>query len=208
VKILALELSAARGSVAWRDGEILVEETWPNDRKNSGPFFATIRAMLQQYGRPGTIIVGLGPGSYAGTRIAISAAIGLQTATQARLLGVPSVCAMPTAVRCYAVVGDARRQTFFLARIEDRRLIGEPELMSERDLQTRLAGEAHPAPVFSSDTLPQFDRVQTIFPSAAQLAHLAQDVNGHFLLPPLQPMYLREPHITYPRRVDPFIPSS
>jgi tRNA threonylcarbamoyladenosine biosynthesis protein TsaB len=209
MKILALELSTARGSAAWKEGETLVEETWPNDRKNSALFFTAIRTILQQYGTPETIIVGLGPGSYAGIRIAISTAIGLRTASQARLIGLPSICAMQTAVPRYHVVGDARRQTFFLARIENRRLIGEPELMSEADLEERLARADELSPVFSSDRLPlRFDRVQPDFPSAAELAQLAQDGNGCFSLPPLQPMYLREPHITQGKQVVGSVPHS
>jgi tRNA threonylcarbamoyladenosine biosynthesis protein TsaB len=164
--------------------------------------------MLQKYGPPETIIVGLGPGSYAGIRIAISAAIGLQAASRARLIGVPSICALPTEARRYDVVGDARRQMFFLARIEDRRLMGEPELMSERDLKERLTLTGKAASVFSSDTLPQFAQVQTVFPGAAQLAQLAQDAEGCFSRPPLQPMYLSEPHITQPRRALPWMAKS
>ena len=209
MKILALELSTARGSAAWKDGEALVEETWPNDRRDSALFFTAIRTMLQRYGAPETIIVGLGPGSYAGVRIAISTAIGLRAANQARLIGIPSICAMQTAVPRYQVVGDARRQTFFLARIEDRRLIGEPELMSEEDLEKRLARTDELTPVFSSDRLPpRFARVQSGFPSAAEMAQLAQDGNGCFSLPPLQPMYLREPHITQAKPVVGSVPHS
>src|ERR1700676_1519401 len=74
MKILALELSTARGSLAWNDA--LVRE-WPNDRKDSGPFFENLADIRKQFGLPEKIIVGLGPGSYAGVRIAISAAIGL-----------------------------------------------------------------------------------------------------------------------------------
>src|SRR5436853_6806771 len=76
MKILALELSTARGSIAWVGQDESFCE-WPNDRKNSGPFFETLAAVQKQFGAPETIIVGLGPGSYAGVRIAISAAIGL-----------------------------------------------------------------------------------------------------------------------------------
>jgi tRNA threonylcarbamoyl adenosine modification protein YeaZ len=208
MKILALELSTARGSVAWLNGEALGEETWPNDRKNSGPFFGALKSMLQQYGSPETIIVGLGPGSYAGVRIAISAAVGLQVASQARLVGLPSICAMQTEARRYRVVGDARRQTFFLARVEDGRLVEEPELMSGKDLEERLSRPEEREPLLSSDSLPQFGRLQTVFPSATRLAELARDANGRFSLPPLQPMYLREPHITQPRRAVPSISNS
>ena len=90
MKILALELSTARGSLAWLDEDAAgFSRDWPNDRKNSGAFFENLADVTKKFGPPETIIVGLGPGSYAGTRIAISAAIGLQVSSRARLIGFP-----------------------------------------------------------------------------------------------------------------------
>jgi len=123
MKILALELSSARGSLAVvSNGNVEVVRDWENDRKNSGPFFESLVEVQKQFGEPDTIIVGLGPGSYAGTRIAISAAIGLQTASRARLVGFPSICAMECDASEFCVIGDARRQTFFFARVRDNNL--------------------------------------------------------------------------------------
>ena len=196
MKILALELSTARGSVAWSDGDE-IEREWPNDRKNSGPFFQNLKELIETYGSPEIIVVGLGPGSYAGIRIAISAAIGLHASGVARLLGAPSICSMPCDATGYYVIGDARRQAFFLARIENRVLVHEPELLSESELRARLEDRGS-LPVLSSDHLPQFSNVQTAFPSARGLARLARSGTDSFARPPLQPMYLREPHITMP----------
>src|SRR5437764_14851867 len=123
MKILALELSSARGSLAVAaDNNVDLVREWPNDRKNSGPFFEHLSEVQKQFGKPDTIIVGLGPGSYAGTRIAISAAIGLQAASNAKLLGFPSICAIDCDTPDYCVIGDARRNSFFYARISDRNL--------------------------------------------------------------------------------------
>src|SRR5437764_10312252 len=130
MKILALELSSARGSLAVAaDNNVDLVREWPNDRKNSGPFFEYLAEVQKQFGNPDTIIVGLGPGSYAGTRIAISAAIGLQTASQARLIGFPSICAIECDDSEYCVIGDARRQTFFFARVRENKLAEGPMLM-------------------------------------------------------------------------------
>ena len=199
MKILALELSTTRGSLAWQEEDRVVEKNWPNNRKHSGSFFENLEAMTSEFGLPMVIVVGLGPGSYAGVRIAISAAIGLQCASSARLIGAPSICAMEGEAPSYYAIGDARRESFFFARIENNRLPGEPELLSEAELKSRLAS-MHDVPVFSSDPLPQFPGVQSRFPSAARLALLATDQNQRFALPPLEPMYLREPHITVPRK--------
>src|SRR6266536_3739032 len=201
MKILALELSSARGSLALRgndDGDVLRE--WPNDRKNSGPFFEYLAQVQKQIGKPDTIIVGLGPGSYAGTRISISAAIGLQAASRARLIGFPSVCAIDCDAVEYCVIGDARRQTFFFARICDNNLAEGPTLMSEAELREKLDKLDRMMSIFATETLPQFARAELNYPSAKLLARLATDSKRSFAQPPLEPIYLREPHITTPKK--------
>jgi tRNA threonylcarbamoyladenosine biosynthesis protein TsaB len=198
MKILALELSTARGSLAWDDDGNWMEEKWPNDRKHSGRFFQALKTTMEAGGAPDLIVVGLGPGSYAGVRIAISAAIGLHAMGDVRLVGVPSICAMSGEARSYDVIGDARRQSFFWARVEAGSLTQEPELLGEAELRTRIE-QSGTRLILSSDALPQFGSVQSAFPSAAHLACLARNENHRFSLPPLQPMYLREPHITKPR---------
>src|SRR6266699_6084038 len=136
MKILALELSTARGSLAWLDGEVELAPDWPNDRKNSAAFFENLDNVVKKFGAPQIVVVGLGPGSYAGTRIAISAAIGLQVSTGARLIGVPSICAMEG--NDYCVIGDARRTLFFFAHLCSNELIEGPSLFGEDELKSKL----------------------------------------------------------------------
>lgn len=199
MKTLALELSTARGSLAWLDDEVEFAREWPNDRKNSAAFFENLQAVRKKFGNPDTIIVGLGPGSYAGTRIAISAAMGLQLSCDARLIGWPSICAIESDAQEYCVVGDARRTSFSFAHILRNELLDGPRLCSEPDLQTKLASLASTMSVYSSELVPQFDRPVLRFPSALVLARLAKEPRRSFSLPPLQPIYLREPHITKPK---------
>ena len=198
MKILALELSTSRGCLAWLDGEIELRREWPNDRKNSAAFFENLQAIQRKFGAPETIIVGLGPGSYAGTRIAISAAIGIQLSCDARLIGYPSICAMESDAQEYCVIGDARRKSFFFARILRNEITEGPTLFSEVELKARLESIDCATPVFSSEFLPQFQGPVISFPSALILARLAKEPRRRFCLPPLEPLYLREPHITIP----------
>lgn len=200
MKILALELSTARGGMAWLDEDAIdLTREWPNDRQNSALFFENLGAVTQKFGAPDTIIVGLGPGSYAGTRIAISAAIGLQVSSGARLIGFPSISAMECNADEYCVVGDARRKSFFFARVRSNNLIENPTLFSEAELKSKLDGLEVGTPVFTSDSLPQFEAAVVCFPSALALARVARDPQRSFFLPPLEPIYLREPHITMPK---------
>ena len=200
MKILALELSTARGSLAWLDEDNTdLTRAWPTDRKNSAAFFENLGAITEKFGAPDTIIVGLGPGSYAGTRIAISAAIGLKVSSGAHLIGFPSISAMQCDAHEYCVIGDARRKSFFFARIRANNLIEAPTLFSESELKPKLNAVEIAKPVFTSDSLPQFERAVVRFPSALVLARLARELQRSFSLPPLEPIYLREPHITMPK---------
>jgi tRNA threonylcarbamoyl adenosine modification protein YeaZ len=199
MKILALELSTSRGSLAWLDGKTEFTREWPNDRKNSAAFFENLQSLRRKLGAPETIIVGLGPGSYAGTRIAISAAIGIQLSSDARLIGYPSICAIECDSQEFCAIGDARRKSFFFARILKNEVIEGPTLFSELELKARLESVEPATPVFSSELLSQFQRSLISFPSALILARLAKESRRSFYLPPLEPMYLREPHITMPK---------
>ena len=98
----------------------------------------------------------------------------------------------------YCVIGDARRQSFFFAHVHDNHLVDGPTLFSERELRAKTDKLEQTMSIFCSEKLPQFDRAVVRYPSARVLARLAQDPNRSFVLPPLEPMYLREPHITKP----------
>jgi tRNA threonylcarbamoyladenosine biosynthesis protein TsaB len=201
MKILALELSSVRGSIALFDDDcVIFSREWPNDRKNSSPFFEHLAEVRKQFGKPETIIVGLGPGSYAGTRIAISAAIGLEIASKARLIGFPSICAMECDAPEYCVIGDARRNSFFYARACDRNLAAGPTLMTEAELREKLAKIDKTMSIFTTEKIPQFERAELRYPAARMLAQIATDAKRKFVQPPLEPMYLREPHITIPKK--------
>ena len=199
MKILALELSTARGSLAWLDGNLKNAREWPNDRKNSAAFFQNLEAATRKFASAEIIIVGLGPGSYAGTRIAISAAIGLQLSSNARLIGFPSICAMECDTHEYCMIGDARRKSFFFARVRDRELAEGPTLYSEAEMKKKLEKTESTIPIFCSESLPQFQRAVISYPSAVVLGRVAQEAGRGFFLPPLEPIYLREPHITMPK---------
>lgn len=200
MKVLAFELSTARGSLAWADRGVDLMKDWPNDRKHSGPFFESLKLVSAKYGLPEVVVVGLGPGSYAGVRIAISAGIGLRAAAQARLIGFPSICALESDEEEYCAIGDARRQSFFFARIRANNLAEGPTLFTEGELGDKLNSLQNKMPVFTSENLPQFKDATVRYPSAAVLARLALDPERDFALPPLEPMYLREPHITVAKR--------
>jgi tRNA threonylcarbamoyladenosine biosynthesis protein TsaB len=194
MKTLALEISTARGTIAWdEDGSALFDCGFAADRKHSGAFFENVQRCLQRFGRPERIIVGLGPGSYAGVRIAIATALGLRSAAGAKLLGIPSICALDTHASSYCVIGDARRQSFFFAQVESGRMTDGPILDSAEELGARL--QRLKLPVYASELLPEFSVADLAYPSAWRLVEVAPLYSEEIDVA-LEPIYLREPHIT------------
>jgi tRNA threonylcarbamoyladenosine biosynthesis protein TsaB len=205
MKTLALEMSTARGSIAWReDGEVLFDGRFAADRKHSGAFFENVQQCLERFGRPEKIVVGLGPGSYAGVRIAIATALGLRSATKAKLAGIPSICALDIEAADYCVIGDARRQSFFFAKIEGGRLTEGPTLKTAAELEAKIRELS--VPVYASAPLSQFPIAKLAYPSAGRLVVIARlhpgDIDGA-----LEPIYLREPHITVAKVTPGFAPT-
>ena len=199
MKILALELSTARGSIAWLadNGEVSVR-TFANNRKHSGLFFENLRCYQSEFGQPNIIVVGLGPGSYAGIRIAIATALGLRAASASKLFGIPSICAMEIAATEYQVIGDARRASFFFGRVVDDKLIEGPSLYSGMELEQKL--QESNVQVCASEPLPEFPQASLAHPSAGKLAMLARNRSEELANRDLlEPIYLREPHITKPK---------
>jgi tRNA threonylcarbamoyl adenosine modification protein YeaZ len=207
MKILAFEMSTARGSIALcQESEVLFDCQFAADRKHSGAFFENLEQCLKVFGRPEQIVVGLGPGSYAGVRIAIATALGLRSATAATLAGIPSICALDVEAGDYGVIGDARRQSFFFARVRNGRLTEGPILDSPAELEARI--KELTIPIFASEPLPQYPQAQLAYPSARRLAELAvRHTSEIHDAQSLEPIYLREPHITVPKAQTVFVPT-
>lgn len=75
--------------------------------------------------RPERIVVGIGPGSFAGIRASLAFAIGFSVGSGCEVLGLPSACALADASRRIAVVGDARRGKFWVALFDGYKQRGE-----------------------------------------------------------------------------------
>ena len=196
--LLGFDLSTRCGTIALVKGDrVLCARDWPNDRRNSAPFFAALDEIIREHGAPEAILVGLGPGSYTGTRIAISAAIGLQATTGAALTGLSSLSGISEENE-YIVIGDAKRASFFFATISGGLFATEAELLSQNEMKERISSITT-IPIYTSDELPQFTGVQLRFPSARLLCLRAERFPQDLARAPLAPIYLREPHITTPQ---------
>lgn len=196
---LAIDTSTPHGSVALlADGTLAFEERFTADRSHSSSLFVSLEKVRARADRVDQIAIGLGPGSYAGVRIAISAALGLRLALGGKLVGIPSVAALETPAPAYIAIGDARRESFYYSRIDQGACVEGPLLATEAELALRLASSG-PLGVYAPVAVPQFPAAQIALPSAALLAHLAAAGRGIVATDHLEPIYLREPYITQPK---------
>jgi tRNA threonylcarbamoyladenosine biosynthesis protein TsaB len=146
VRVLGIETSSSRGSVALVDGSIhLCSLEHERANAHGESILPLIEAALAQAGwnrsQLDRIAVGTGPGSFTGLRVGIAIAMGLSEGLEVPLVGVPSLRAMALAVPaesvgCRCVLVDARKGELFAAaydpdgreRLEVRLIAGVGEL--------------------------------------------------------------------------------
>jgi tRNA threonylcarbamoyl adenosine modification protein YeaZ len=174
-----------------RAGELLAEVTHLGTVNT--PVFALIAEALRQASvmreDVGQLVVGVGPGSHTGVRIAISAAQGWQLATGATCIGVNSLENLARSVTDRILLAvDAQRGEFASAWAEAGRLVEPIRLRSKDELLGRLGrGELVGGP----DLERLLPGARPLFPTATGALALA--VNAEAVpAETLAPSYLRE----------------
>jgi tRNA threonylcarbamoyl adenosine modification protein YeaZ len=214
---LVIETSTPRASLASIEpGGQLAQREFTSDRSHNAVLFVPLKELLDARKAPavGLVLVGSGPGSYSGTRVGIAAAQGVAIACACPAVAVPSLLAVPSAqngASCLAI-GDARRGSFWTARIENFGLRTEPELTDASGLESIVAqAMAENIPVFSFEDSGRFplsakrlEQVRLEFPSAARLWQAWESTEpknrDRWRKEGPQPIYLKPPHITPAKR--------
>ena len=194
-----MDTSTSHGSVALLDGgRVLLDEPCISDRNHGCTLVPLLQRARDLVERFDCIAIGLGPGSYAGVRIAIATAMGLGMATGAKLVGIPSVAAWECEGERHLAIGDARRDTFYFTKVERGTCTEGPLLVDAPGLLAHIA--MLPGwPVLSAEPLALVPQAAVALPRALTLARLAAEGRGIFAEDDLEPLYLREPHITLPK---------
>ena len=213
MRILGIETSSRRGSVALCDGARLVaraEHSEPN--AHAERMLALVEQALAEAGWSRSsldrVAVGIGPGSFVGLRVGIALAEGLGLGLGRPVVGVSSLRAMLAAVpaeepAARVALLDARRAELFVAAAsaEGRELI-EPRAVPRTEIQALLAtvqaerlliGEVVAELELSERRLSAPD---LNLPDARWVAELGRTLEPEFA--PALPLYVRGPGATRP----------
>jgi tRNA threonylcarbamoyl adenosine modification protein YeaZ len=185
MKILALEFSSAQRSVAVACEGAHVREVIETGRGNTMQPFAMIETALADANvrrdEIECIVVGLGPGSYAGIRAGLALAQGWQLAINVQLAGVASAEAIAAQAQADGVRGrvnvviDAQRGEFYLGiwELDDAgHRESAPLRIVSREAVESLAS-ANQA-LIGPEVTRWFPAGRIVFPRASMLATLAR----------------------------------
>jgi tRNA threonylcarbamoyladenosine biosynthesis protein TsaB len=201
MKILALEFSSARRSVAAViPGQEPVEAVAETPERQTHAFDLINQALTSariERNAVECIAVGIGPGSYTGIRVGISIAQGWELATGVKILGISSADALAEQARRGRLYGriacviDAQRQEFYVGDYElsgpGASCIEPVHIETLAQVTERLVrGEV----LVSPDN--QAPHKHLIFPTALALSQLALGRSDFVPGEHLEPIYLRE----------------
>lgn len=200
MNILSIETSQPHASLCLsKNGEVCCEISWEADRNHDAWLFPALEKALGTLaeGEPlDYIIVGAGPGSYGGVRVALAAAVGIATVTGAKTVALCSWGAL--AAPNVGIVSDAKRGGWTLRRPSGEIVVLNPDELKLEALQgLKLATIEH------ADTVAPLGlnwEATELAPTAALLLQnwnqlSAQEQQRLASLPP-EPIYVRPPHIT------------
>lgn len=196
--LLAIETSVSQASVSlWRHDAEIYTSTWVAERNHDAFLFPALQQALDALSdgeQPDYILIGAGPGSYGGVRVALAAGVGIATVTGAKLVALESWAQLADGDAC--VVADARRGGWTV-RLPD----GKIEVMSTAQVQAL----AHP--IYTTEAAGVLDnrgitsaRKENLHPTASGIVctwlSMTPEQQATAASRPAEPIYVRPPHIT------------
>ena len=205
--ILALEFSSPQRSVAVAHkptdgGPLALGEAIETGARSSNALGLVEQALRQaqvERGQIECLVIGLGPGSYNGIRLAIALAQGWQLARPVKLLGISTAECIAAQAQAEGMVGrvevviDAQRGEFYLAgydlspearrETEPLRVASLPEVQARQQAGGILIGP---------EVAKWFPGSLVLYPRAATLVQLSRGRTDFVSGEELKPIYLRE----------------
>ena len=214
--LLAIETSVETGSVAFvQNGKVTLERSFLAGRRPSATLWPALEEVMREVASLSAIVVGIGPGSYNGSRVGIAAAQGIALVHGCRVVPICSFEGVLTRTRRALAIGNARRGSYSLQWLEEGRLQGDFSLVNETELAKALnKAQEEGVSILSFDRGEVFPveekQQQWIEHRSSQSSVLAQaflsrneSERERLLQVNAEPFYLREPHITVGKRKSP-----
>ena len=167
-KVLAIDTSTSRTSVAIIDGDTVVFSGFRDGATAHGPSLPALIQEALAISDVDEVVVGMGPGPFTGLRVGIAFAQSFALAREIPVRGVCSLDAIAAQIteQDFIITVDARRKEVYWARYVDGVRVGEPAVNFPADVT---------GATIHAD----------LFPDLNSLVNLAEDIT--------EPIYLRRP---------------
>ena len=135
-KVLAIDTSTSRTSVAIIDGDTVVFNGFRDGATAHGPSLPALVQEALAVSEVDEVVVGMGPGPFTGLRVGIAFAQSFALARQIRVRGVCSLDAIAAQIseKDFIITVDARRKEVYWARYIDGVRVGEPAVNFPADV--------------------------------------------------------------------------
>ena len=200
--LLAIETSVPHASLCLADGDsILFSASWQSERNHDSYLFPALEqalAKLPDSSALDYILVGAGPGSYGGVRVALAAGVGIATVTGAKLVALESWAQLADKDAC--VVADARRGGWTVRYPDGRIEVLAPEQLAA--LNSPLYSVEAPGALATTGA----SKVEKegLIPHAEGLVstwlNMSAEAQASAAARVPEPIYVRPPHITQAAR--------
>lgn len=207
MNILAIECSQPKASLClFSRGAIVLQEEWEVTRNHDSFLFPALERALEGLNGEALdlILIGSGPGSYGGVRVAIAAASGIAMVRDCPSVAIPSWTQLAKADPCrpQLIISDAKRGGWTLRQLDGSIEVKSLEEMLQ--LQGEGLGFATPEAAATLEAHGLKAQAYELVPTAAGLIETwlsaspeeQEQLKSH----PLSPIYVRPPHITKAKR--------
>jgi tRNA threonylcarbamoyl adenosine modification protein YeaZ len=170
--VLALDASSPVCSIALAQGsQPIAEKEWPSSRGNSGALVHELASLCRAsdacWDDIDLVLIGCGPGQYAGLRASVTAAQAIQLPAKGRIAGMSSAHALLAEIRAkypdtgdIMICGDARRDHVWLYHWQRNK----PEIIPEMQCLHLEAIQALPVCAGTCVLSPDYDRLNNRLP--------------------------------------------
>lgn len=198
MNILAIETSQPSASLClFSAGKVVHVSTWKAERNHDAHLFPALQKAIDMLGQTPAldyVLVGAGPGSYGGVRVALAAGVGIATVTGARLVAIESWAQFSDDRGC--IVADARRGGWTV-RYPDGRIdvLDTPQLKA---LEIPVYTVEKPGALQEKGIAPV--QKEGLIPTAEGIVEtwlgMTPQEQAETVFKPAEPIYVRPPHIT------------